>query len=76
MMVSESRFLDACETGAVAVLAERVGLVGVEDVESEAAQYPSGEHRLAIVTLAGDFSGASKQPYLACRTDAAFGVPY
>ena len=36
------QFLDACETGAVAVLAQRVGLVRFEDVESEAAQ--AGEH--------------------------------
>ena len=32
------QFSDACEGGAVAVLAERVGLVGLEDIEGEAAQ--------------------------------------
>jgi len=36
------QFLDTDETGPVAVLAERVGLVGLEDVEGEAAQ--AGEH--------------------------------
>lgn len=30
--------VDACESGTVAVLTERVGLVGLEDVEGEAAQ--------------------------------------
>jgi len=40
--VRKNQFSDACETGAVAVLAECVGLVGLEDVEGEAAQ--AGEH--------------------------------
>jgi hypothetical protein len=34
--------VDSCESGPVAVLAERVGLVGLEDVVGEAAQ--AGEH--------------------------------
>ena len=36
------QFFDACEAGALAILDERVGLVGLEGVEGDAAQ--AGEH--------------------------------